>query len=268
MLKFAVYLKKGLKTPEIVNQLERKGTIKTIPIHELSENYIKENPDLKGILVLGGDGTLLRAVPYAYKYDLPILGINMGNFGFLTENPISNLTKMLELIKEDKISPEPRGLLQINYQNKSFVALNEGAIMKGPTGRIIYLFLKINDKPFTTVYGDGLIISTPTGSTAYNLSAGGPIVHPEARVFICTPICAFKITMKPFVIPDEFTIEVWLKKKEGHAHEEVHLLIDGHSNLIISENVPIIFKKAPKPVYIYPSCTQDYLQILTAKFNW
>jgi len=268
MLKFALCLKRNTSLPYIVRELEEKKKIQLFPMTSLDRSFLKEHPDLKAILVLGGDGTLLRAVPAAYKFNLPILGINMGNFGFLTENSINDLPQIVDLLEKDAIKPEKRTVLLIKYQNRKFIALNEGAIMKGTTGKIIYLSLFVNEKPFTTIYGDGLIVSTPTGSTAYNLSAGGPIAHPQAKVFICTPICSFKINMKPFVLPDNFVLKVTLSKKEGLKDEEVHLLIDGQRNIIIHENTPLIFKKAPKNVYIYPSLRYSYFEILTSKFGW
>jgi len=268
MLKLALCLKRNLALPKIVQELQESKKIKLFPIDGLNRSLLKQHPDIKAILVLGGDGTLLRAVPAAYKFNLPILGINMGNFGFLTENSINDLPQIIDLLEKDLIKPEKRTALLITYQKQKFVALNEGAIMKGTTGKIIYLSLFVNDGFFTTVYGDGLIISTPTGSTAYNLSAGGPIAHPKAKVFICTPICSFKINMKPFVLPDDITLKVILSKKEGLKDEEVHLLIDGHSNIIIHENTPLIFKKAPKGIYIYPSIHYSYFEILRSKFGW
>jgi len=268
MLKFVLCLKRNLSIPEILRNLVESKRIKLFPLKDLNYELIKKHPTIKAILVLGGDGTLLRAVPAAYKFKLPILGINMGNFGFLTENSISDLPEILSLLEKDELKPEKRAAMKISHGKKSFIALNEGAIMKGPTGKIIHLKLFVNGEFFTTIYGDGLIISTPTGSTAYNLSAGGPIIHPASKVVVCTPICSFKITVKPFVLPNDYEVKVLLEKKEGQKDEEVHLLIDGHSNLIISEKDPIVFKRAPRPILIYPSIRRSYLQILTSKFQW
>ncbi len=268
MLRFLFIKKELISFPSVLKELQKQKKISLIHIEEASTLSPEDLKDITAILVLGGDGTFLRAVPYAYKYDLPILGVNMGNFGFLTETYINEVPETLDALKNKKIKFEERNLLKITYENQSFVALNEGAIMKGTLGKIIYLTLKIENTEVTTIYGDGLIISTPTGSTAYNLSAGGPIVHPDSKVFICTPICSFKINMKPFIIPDYYNLEIILEKKKQSKNEEVHLLIDGQTNLIIKENEPLRFQKAEKTLKIIPSIKRNYFQILKSKFHW
>ncbi len=268
MLNFIFIKKNLLPIPPVLQELQKQKRISLIHIEEASTLKTNDLKNISAILVLGGDGTFLRAVPYAYRFDLPILGINMGNFGFLTEIDLNELPEILNAFENHKIKFEERSLLKITYQNQSFVALNEGAIMKGTLGKIIYLTLKIENTEVTTIYGDGLIISTPTGSTAYNLSAGGPIVHPESKVFICTPICSFKIHMKPFIIPDSYKLEIILQKKKHSKTEEVHLLIDGQTNLILKENEPIHFQKAEKNLRLIPSFKRNYFQILKTKFYW
>ncbi len=264
MLKFLLLKKKESSLPNILTDLQREKRLSLIPIEELSFLSSKEIKEIKAILTLGGDGTFLKAVPYAYKYDLPILGVNMGKFGFLTETYIEELPQTILVLEKGFNFFEERALLKIIYENKEYVGLNEGAIMKGPAGKIIYLDLKINQIEVTTIYGDGLIISTPTGSTAYNLSAGGPIVHPKAKVFVCTPICSFKINIRPLVVPDNSLIEVSVNKTD----EEVHLLIDGQINLNIKKNKTILIKKAEKSLKLIPSLKRDYFQILKNKFQW
>jgi len=268
MLKFLFIKKRNIELPEQLKKLQKEKKIELIPVENIQCFTFQEIKTFNAILCLGGDGTFLRAVPYAYKYDLPILGVNMGHFGFLTETYIEELPETINLLEKGNLKTEERTLLKITYEDKVFLALNEGAIMKGPAGKIIYLTLKINDQKVTTVYGDGLIIATPTGSTAYNLSAGGPIVHPQAKVFICTPICSFKINMRPLIIPDDCLIEIILNKKESLKDEEVHLLIDGQTNIYIKENTPLQFQKAEKPLKIIPSFKREYFQILKSKFQW
>lgn len=250
----------------MVKKLQKEENLELVPIEKINTYSSREISDFKGIIVFGGDGTLLRAVPYAYQTDLPILGINLGNFGFLTEHFIEEFSEVIELLKTQKIEITEKTLLQITYKDKNYVALNEGAIMKGPSGKIINLEVYIEDEFLTTVSGDGLIISTPTGSTAYNLSAGGPVLHPASQVFVCTPICAFKINLRPFVVPDTYVIKIVLnRKREG---EKVHLMIDGHINILLEEKQPVILKKAPKKLKIIKSPKRTYIQILKSKFNW
>lgn len=264
MLKFLFLKKQDITLPDILKDLIKEKKIELIPLEESSKLSLKELEDIKAILAFGGDGTFLKAVPYAYKYDLPILGVNMGRFGFLTETYIEELPETILALEKGLNLLEERTLLKIVYEEKEYVGLNEGAIMKGPAGKIIYLNLKINGKEVITIYGDGLIISTPTGSTAYNLSAGGPIVHPKSKVFICTPICSFKINARPLVIPDDFLIEVLVNKIDG----EIHLLIDGQTNLFLQKENYVLIKKAERPLKLIPSIKREYFQILKEKFQW
>jgi len=264
MLKFLFLIKENTPLPGILKDLLKEKKLELIPLEGISKLSLDELKEIKAILVLGGDGTFLKAVPYAYRYDLPILGVNMGKFGFLTETYIEEFPQIILALERGFDLLEERTLLKIIYQNKEYVGLNEGAIMKGPAGKIIYLNLKINNTEVTTIYGDGLIISTPTGSTAYNLSAGGPIVHPQAKVFICTPICSFKINVRPLIIPDDFLIEVSVNKTD----EEIHLLIDGQINLFIKKKKPILIKKAERKLKLIPSLKKGYFHILKNKFQW
>ncbi|WP_167344320.1 NAD(+)/NADH kinase [Caldimicrobium thiodismutans] len=259
MLNFLFFCKSEIKVPK-----EFLETIGAFGINLKNPDEVIDNRALSGILVLGGDGTLLKAVPYAYEYDLPILGVNMGKFGFLTEITLEELPQVLKLWVEGSLTFDERTLLEAKYQDKVEVFLNEGAILKGPVGRIITLDLKIDGEEFIEIYGDGLIVSTPTGSTAYNLSAGGPVVHPRVRAMIITPICSFKINHKPFLIPEDSTLEVILKEGE----EEVHLLLDGRTNLFIEPKQPVRFHRAKRPLKLVSSPTKSYLTILKEKFTW
>lgn len=224
----------------------------------------QEKRKIKGILILGGDGTFLKAVPLAYKYDLPLIGINKGKFGFLTENYLENLEKILELFEKNEIKFEERTALKISYQEKNFIAFNEGVICRNCPEKLIYLEVKINSFPLTVIYGDGIIVSTPTGSTAYNVSAGGPIIHPKAPVFSITPVCAFKLHMRPILIPDSFQVEITLL----NPTKNVSLIIDGQQSIKIKSYTSVKFYKAEKTIKLVPALDKDYLQVLKEKFNW
>lgn len=266
MSKFFYLKKKGFSLSEIFERLQTKRKITLISVERIRDLSTQEFQEFKGIVVFGGDGTFLRAVPYAYQTDLPIIGINLGNFGFLTEHFIEEFYEVVEQIETQRAKMGYRSLLQIVYKNKDYIALNEGAIMKGLSGKIIGLDMYIEEEFLTTVLGDGMIISTPTGSTAYNLSAGGPIVHPASQVFVCTPICAFNINLRPFVIPDSYSIKIRLNKKR--EREKVHLLIDGQVNIPLIGEEPIIFRRAPRKLKIIESPKRSYVQILKTKFSW
>lgn len=259
MLNFLFFCKSGITLPQ-----EFVETLRTLEVTLNTPEDKIDAKSLSGILVLGGDGTLLKAVPYAYRYDLPILGVNMGKFGFLTEVTLKELPRVLSQWREGALAFDRRTLLKARYEEKEEVFLNEGAILKGPMGRIITLGLKIDGEDFIEIYGDGLIVSTPTGSTAYNLSAGGPVVHPKVRAMLITPICSFKINLKPFLIPEDSNLEVVLNEGE----EEVHLLLDGRTNLSITPGSSIHFFKAKRPLKLVSSPSKSYLTILKEKFSW
>uniref|UniRef100_A0A832GKU8 NAD kinase n=1 Tax=Caldimicrobium thiodismutans TaxID=1653476 RepID=A0A832GKU8_9BACT len=265
MLSFLFVSKDNLEWPSLFRESIKRYGVKLWPLSSGREPHDEERKAFAGILVLGGDGTLLKAVPLAYKWGLPILGVNMGKFGFLTEVTLEELPLVLEKWLEGKITFEERSLLQVQYGEEKEVVLNEGAILKGPLGRIITLEIKIEGSDFLKVCGDGLIVSTPTGSTAYNLSAGGPVVHPRTEALLITPICAFRPPLKSLIIPDTFIIEVSLIEEE---EEEVHLLLDGRKNWRLHQGKSIIFSKAPQKLKLIPSPTKSYLRILREKFNW
>jgi NAD+ kinase len=250
--------------PKLLKELIEKGELSLIPWDRVIKSLERGDKFPLGIMTLGGDGTLLKAIPIAYKYGLPILGVNKGKFGFLTEVSISELPQVFSLIKENKPVLKERVPLLVRFKGKKIPALNEVAILKGPEGKIIYLQIELNDKKFITIYGDGLIIATPTGSTAYNLSAGGPVIHQEAPVLVCTPICAFKINLKPFVLPDTFKIKVTLTSPKDKAH----ILIDGQINLPFITGDTLEVSRAPKSVLFFSLPEKDYLKRLKDKFRW
>lgn len=264
MLNFLFIAKDTSKIPNEFYLAIDRFQIKLFSLSDFSEKPIIRREDFTGIIVLGGDGTLLKAVPLAYELNLPILGVNMGKFGFLTEISLHELETVLDLWIKGRINFEERTPLAIDYKGHKMIALNEGALLKGPLGRIITLHLMIEDEPFVKIRGDGLIVSTPTGSTAYNISAGGPVLHPKTEAFVITPICAFKPQMRPLVFPDRYRVNITLEE----GGEEVHLLVDGHINLIISEGDRISLTKAERNIKIVPSPSKGYLQILGEKFGW
>lgn len=269
MLRFLYLPKENLKAPEVFLKIVEDFRIELIPlkeyVKELESELARNTASFNGILVLGGDGTLLKAVPYAYDLNLPILGVNMGKFGFLTEVTLEELSLVFEKWIRGEIHLDERAVLKVSYGANEEIVLNEGAILKGPLGRIITLEVTVVEEQDSFQFsGDGLIISTPTGSTAYNLSAGGPVVHPRTSATVLTPICAFRPQIKPLILPDNFSLEVKLVEGE----EEVHLLLDGRTNWFLSKDQPVRFKRAEKKIKLVASPSKSYLKILREKFKW
>jgi NAD+ kinase len=191
------------------------------------------------IIVLGGDGTLLSVARQVWNKDIPILGVNLGGLGFLTEITLNELFPVLERVIQDDFEINEREVLRSAVVRKGkriaeFTVLNDAVINKGALARIIDLETTINGEYLSTFRSDGLIISTPTGSTAYNLSAGGPIVYPSLHTIIITPICPHTLTIRPIIIPDDVKIRALLKSRS----EEVTLTLDGQQGFSLeSEDV-------------------------------
>ncbi len=235
--------------------------------------YLEEEtsiPDtVDWVVVLGGDGTLLGAARKVGRYGLPILGINLGGLGFLTEIPLKRLYEDMEKLIAGEIAIETRLMLQARVIRDSeekcrFSVLNDVVINKGALARIIDLRVSIDGRFLTTFRADGLIISTPTGSTGYNLSAGGPILYPDLESLIVTPICPFTLTHRPIILPDKSVIEI----KMGENSEEVTLTFDGQVGFDLIDNDRVIISKSEKKLKLIKSPSQDYFDILRTKLKW
>ena len=184
--------------------------------------------DIDLVLVLGGDGTYLQAVQYVSDHSVPFLGINMGSFGFLTVYRQESIIHYLESVLKGKMVLEKRSLIDISLkretqENKSFLALNDMVIERGAFSHLIDISITIQNQNIYSVKADGLIVSSPTGSTAYNLAAGGPILHPQVNSFAITPICSHSLTHRPVIVPD--TYEIFFKI--NNENQSAFLTIDG-----------------------------------------
>ena len=222
------------------------------------------------VVVLGGDGTLLGAARRIGKYGVPILGVNLGGLGFLTEITLKRLYPAIEMMLNGQLQVESRLMLETSILREReetcrFLVLNDVVINKGTLARIIDLDVYINDQFLTTFRADGLIISTPTGSTAYNLSAGGPILHPTLTNFILTPICPFALTNRPIILPDSDTIYIKMGKE---SEEKVSLTFDGQVGFDFFHGDKVMIKKSKEKIRLIKSPDQTYFEILRAKLMW
>ena len=226
--------------------------------------------DIDRLIVLGGDGTLLGAARKMGIYGIPILGVNLGGLGFLTEISHSELKKTVELMIEEKLDIQERTMLKAAVKREgkeifNFSVLNDAVINKSALARIIDLEVSINGEFLTIFRADGLIISTPTGSTAYNLSAGGPIVYPTVGAFIITPICPFTLSNRPIIVPDDSVIEVKVTKK---SDESIILTLDGQVGFDLRYRDTVILSKSPHVIRLLTPFKQSYFQILRTKLKW
>jgi len=218
------------------------------------------------MVTVGGDGTLLSTVRKSFDYDIPILGIHAGNLGFLADISMDELDAFVQKIIKGKYKIEERAILEASIVKDNQVvkmyAFNDIVLTRTRVSNMIHIQTLIDSKAFNTYHGDGVIISTPTGSTAYNLSAGGPILFPMSNVFALTPICPHSLTQRPLVLPGKFAIEM------RTSEERALLIIDGQDvhELGLGESVHI--KLAHKTIKLIHREEFDYFDVLKGKLGW
>ncbi|RAX54997.1 NAD(+) kinase [Helicobacter sp. 16-1353] len=218
------------------------------------------------LVTLGGDGTLISALRRSFFYNKPILGINTGRLGFLTAIGLDELPVFMEKLKNDEYVVQSQMILEGEFSqlsdNKKLHCVNEFLISKQDISGMIKIIAKINGKHFNTYFSDGLIIGTPAGSTAYNISAGGSVVYPYTRNILLTPICAHSLTQRPLILSDEFILEFEMQDSRAN------LVIDGQEILPFNENDKLkIYSSKSNSLLIYDR-KRDYFEVLRQKFSW
>lgn len=220
------------------------------------------------LLVMGGDGTILSVVRTMRKFNTKIFGINIGNLGFLSEIPPVQINKTLGKIFAGDYTIDKRLMLHVEViRNKQIVAqfhaLNEAVISKGAISRLVNLRARVNGKKLTTYHADGLIIATPTGSTAYSLSAGGPILYPSIGAFVLTPIAPHSFTQKPIIIPDNKKVEIYIDSKNRH----IFLSIDGQESTSLEYGDTVRIKRDGDVSFVrLPN--ESFFKTLREKLHW
>lgn len=218
--------------------------------------------------VLGGDGTMLHAARLIDGRKVPILGVNMGSLGFLTAITVKEVFPLLEKIERDDFILEERMLLSVEHAREGQVlshhkVLND-AVIKGESARLVRLETRMNREYVNTYRADGLIIATPTGSTAYSLSANGPILYPTIHSIIVAPICPFNLTNRPVVIPDWMTVDVTVSPEQLN----IELILDGQVNLPLQSGDMVKIKRASESVYLIRYDGKSYFEILRERLMW
>jgi NAD+ kinase len=224
------------------------------------------------IVVLGGDGTLIGMAGHIVQSgsDVPILGVNFGSLGFLTEITLPELYDALEATLNGRATIEPRTMLAASTIRDDVpfahhIVLNDIVITKGALSRIIEISVAVGDAAVTRVRADGLIIASPTGSTAYNLAAGGPIVHPAVDAILLTPIAPHTLTNRPVVIAGSSRVHIRPIMDED---DEVFVTFDGQSGFPLRPNDLVSVRRAPTPVRIVKSSSRSYYDVLREKLKW
>ncbi len=215
------------------------------------------------LISVGGDGTLLSVVRKSFKYDKPVLGINLGTLGFLTDISMQQLPKFIKDLKNNIYKIDSRMMIQGTANLNSFVAFNDIVISRKSISSMIKIAAKIDGKHFNSYFGDGVIISTPTGSTAYNLSVGGPIVYPLTKAFIVTPVAPHSLTQRPLVMPADFEIEFKITDSQGAV-----VIVDGQDIYELEQNHSIKIKIASKKAKMMHRIERNYFEVLNEKLRW
>lgn len=221
------------------------------------------------VVVLGGDGTLLSVARLVGELGVPILGVNLGGLGFLTATTLEELYPALEALFAGQMEVEERMLLTARVRrggvlSPEYAALNDVVVTKSAVSRIISLAVAVGGQPATDYRADGLIISTPTGSTAYGLSAGGPIVYPTMDAVVLTPICSHTLTNRPIVLPADLRIDVTLLTE----NQEVMLTLDGQVGYALTARDTVEARKAPFRVRLLRFPQKHFFSVLRTKLKW
>lgn len=246
-----------------------KETAATLPVPEkcVTRNDMPSVVDL--LVVLGGDGTLLATARVLAGKTVPILGVNLGGLGFLTVITREELYPTLEGVLTGDFQTQRRvqiaaEIVRADEAIASYLALNDVVLNKGAIARILDFEVYVDGKFVSTYKSDGLIVSTPTGSTAYSLAAGGPVVAPSVQAFIVTPICAHTLTNRPLVISDTSRIEVVVKSQR----ESSYVTVDGQVGIAARSEDIVRMKKASSWVELVEPPEKNYFEILRQKLNW
>ncbi len=219
-------------------------------------------------VVLGGDGTLLSAARVTAAIDVPLLGVNLGSLGFLTEVPLQSLYSMLDAIAQGRAAVERRSLMEVQLLREetvrgSYLVFNDAVVNKTALARLNTYDLHI-DKAFVASYrADGMIVATPTGSTAYSLSAGGPVLMPTVKAFVVTPVAPHSLTHRPLVVPDSVEIEILLRSEE----EVAYLSLDGQPGLDLRDGDRVRCRLSEHQVNLFRTGS-DFFHVLRTKLKW
>lgn len=257
---------------ELVSYLESKGLECVLEDEGAriikQESHVKraelpDNSDL--IIVLGGDGTLLSIAHHAARARVPVMGVNLGRLGFLTEIPLDEVVQTVEAV----LSGEPkvmslRWLLEARTPQETNYCLNDIVVARGTLSRMIELVISVDGKDIAILKSDGLIISTPTGSTAYSLAAGGPIIHPNIPAMMITPICPHKLTFRPILVPETSAITIKLLTRG----EKVYLTFDGQRGRELLPDDVVEVKKSLLELQLINSPLRNYYDLVKEKLNW
>jgi NAD+ kinase len=247
--------------------IEKTGKLKL----KTDKDSISEDDEIYNksdiIISIGGDGTMLATAYKAHIYNKPVLGLNLGKLGFLVETDVAQMDSIIEILKKKKYTIEERMVLTgicIGHQTDELIAVNDLVIEKGRWPKMIELTAWVDDEYVTTFSADGLIIATPTGSTGYSLSTGGPIVSPTAKAITLSPISPHSLTVRPIVLSSEQVIKI----KANSPYKDVQVSCDGQRVINFPPPLEIVIKKSDRPLKLIKTSLTTYFGTLRKKLLW
>jgi NAD+ kinase len=212
---------------------------------------------------VGGDGTFLATAKLVGNKNIPIIGVNLGKLGFLAETSIAQISKFVSSIAKGKFKIDERTVISAKASGKTVYGVNEIVINQSGVVKTIEIQVFYNEQMVNSYHADGIIISTPTGSTGYSLSAGGPIVYPKTAVFILSPLSPHTLTARPVILPDDGIFKV-----NVNSRVPINVIADGNSQIKVKSPAEIEIKKAPYKIKLAKSLNSNYFKILTTKLLW
>lgn len=264
-------------TDQIRRYLEKEGCSVTVYADEIMAGEWKaileqEKKNATGMLVLGGDGTLLKAARDTVESKIPVLGINLGTLGYLAEVEQSSLIPALKQLVDGEYALEERMLLsgQVIRRQKVIMdtrALNDITITRNGRLQMLYFQIFVNGKFLKEYHADGIIVATPTGSTGYNLSAGGPIVEPSARVTLLTPVCAHTLQTRSVILRPEDRIVIRVREREGREEQPMEVCFDGNQNLMLKPADEVHITQSEMITSIIKLKETSFLDVLNRKMS-
>lgn len=270
MTRIGLVIKADSRAMRRAEELERWLEAKGVVVLRRNEDRDRAAPsDLSFVVVLGGDGTFLSAAHWIGEQSIPLLGVKFGEVGFLAEIAEEGLLPAIASVLRGDYTISPRMRLDVGVTRGAALlfrqtALNDVVLNKGALARLLSIRTTIDGQYLTTYKADGLIAATPTGSTAYSLAAGGPIIHPFVAGIILTPICPFTLTIRPLVVPDTAQVQIALEK----SAPDVMLTVDGQFGMPIEEGDTITVKRSAYALSMIHLPGQEYYDVLKAKLRW
>lgn len=226
-------------------------------------DQLPERADM--IVAMGGDGTLLRAAAEVHPHSTPILGVNLGRLGFLSGVEPRELNDGLDGLLNGDYAIEERIALHAQTRTHNAFALNEVVIERSVTARLVQVVMRVGDAPVSSFYGNGLILATPTGSTGYSLSSGGPIVHPNLSVLVATPICPHSLSLRPMVMPGDQSVTIQVLAEQS---DEIMLSTDGRTVCSLGVGESVTVQRASEPVRFINMQGLTFYDLLQRKLDW